>query len=235
MQEPATYECENEEIDNFQGFTKSSEFNCPGSEYDTWVDSWYSFTPTETRMYSIEIEELNANIFDVRIGVFSGAIGSLTSLTGCATRYFSATLNMGETYYINTRGASETTEYRLCVYEFPDTPSNDEPATADTLLTSTFEVCENAAVGYTTNASFTSESICSTSNPDVWYSFTPTKTGEYTFRADHLNGSAPLYIGIYSGTPGFLNAFPEEPTSPTLQCQDIVLADLDAGTCNLRM
>ena len=38
----ATYECENSEISNFQGFTKSAEFNCV--DYDFWVDSWYTFT-----------------------------------------------------------------------------------------------------------------------------------------------------------------------------------------------
>lgn len=223
-----SYVCENEETDNFVGFTKSPEFaTCPG--YDNWVDSWYTFTPTETRQYSIEVEALTGSIFDVRIGVFSGTIGNLNSMTGCATRYFSATLTMGQTYYINTRGASASTQYRLCVYPFPDAPSNDEPANADVLLESTFDVCENASVGYTTNATYTSEAECSTSNPDVWYSFTPTETGEYTFRADLVNGSTPLYIGVYSGTPGFLNPFLEEPTSPTLQCQDIVLADLTAG------
>lgn len=225
-----SFTCENEVTGNFVGFTKSAEFEvCPGAEYANWVDSWYAFTPTETRDYSIEIETLNGSVFDVRIGVFSGTIGNLSSMTGCATRYFSATLTMGQTYYINTRGASESTEYRLCVYPFPDTPTNDEPETADVLLESTFEVCENASIGYTTNATYTSEVECSTSNPDVWYSFTPTESGEYTFRADLVNGATPLYIGVYSGTPGFLNPFPETTTSPTIQCQDIVLADLSAG------
>ena len=225
-----SYDCENAEIDDFQGFTKSAEFNCPGSDYDNWVDSWYTFTPTETGEYSIEIEAQNTSNLNVRIGIFTGSPGSLTSITGCATRYFNAILNMGETYYINARGASESTQYRLCVYEFPDAPSNDEPANADVLLESTFDVCENTSTGYTTNATFTNESICSTSNPDVWYTFTPSQNGEYTFKANLVNGAMPLYIGVYSGTPGFLNAFAEEPTSPTLQCEDIVLADLDAGT-----
>lgn len=222
-----TYVCENEETGNFTGFTRSSEFICTG--YDGWIDSWYTFTPTETREYAIEIEALNTSDFDVRIGIFTGTPGNLTSVTGCATRYYSATLNNGQTYYINTRGASEGTQYRLCVYPFPLTPSNNNPANADTLLESTFEVCENSVTGYTTNATYTNEVICSTSNPDVWYSFTPSETSEYTFKANLVNGAMPLYIGIYSGTPGFLNAIAEGPTSPTLQCSDIVLADLTAG------
>lgn len=226
----ATYDCENAEIDDFQGFTRSAEFNCPGSEYDNWIDSWYTFTPAETRTYSIEIEALNADSFStVRIGIFTGTPGNLTSQSGCATRYYSGTLNSGETYYINTRGASASVQYRMCVYAFPDAPTNDEPANADTLLLSTFEVCENPSIGYTTNATFTSEVTCSTSNPDVWYTFTASETAEYTFKADLLNGAMPLYIGVYTGTPGFLNAIPESPTSPTLQCEDVVLADLTAG------
>ncbi|MCK7590370.1 T9SS type A sorting domain-containing protein [Subsaxibacter sp. CAU 1640] len=225
----ATYDCENAEIDDFQGFTKSSEFNCPGSDYDNWIDSWYTFTPTETRVYSIEIEALTGSVQDVRIGIFTGTPGSLNSQTGCATRYYSATLNTGQTYYINTRGASVNTQYRMCVYAFPEQPSNDEPANADTLVISTFDVCENVSVGYTSSATHTNESTCSPSNPDVWYTFTPAATAEYTFKATHLNGSAPLYIGVYSGTPGFLNALSETYPSPTEQCQNIVLADLTGG------
>lgn len=224
-----TYNCENEVTGDFTGFTKSLEFTtCPG--YDNWIDSWYAFTPTETREYSIEIESLNSSDFDVRIGIFSGVIGNLTSMSGCATRYFNATLNIGETYYINTRGATENTQYRLCIYPFPDTPSNDEPDAADILLESTFEVCENTSIGHTASATHSNEAICSTSNLDVWYSFTPSETAEYTFKAELENGAMPLYIGLYTGEPGFLNPIPEEPTSPTLQCEDIVLADLTAGT-----
>lgn len=226
-----TYVCENEVIDDLAGFTQSAEFDvCPDPAYDSWADSWYTFTPTETRIYAFEIESLTGSVFDVRIGVYSGSPGSLTSMTGCSTRYFSGDLTMGETYYINARGATQSTMYRLCIYPFPETPSNDEPANADNLLESTFEVCENAALGYTTSANHTSEVICATSNPDVWYTFTPTETGEYTFRADLENGSMPLFIGLYFGTPGFLNPIAEGPTSPTLQCSDIVLADLTAGT-----
>lgn len=225
-----TYECENEELGNFEGFTKSAEFTCAGPEYADWVDAWYEFTPVETRIFAIEIESTNSSDFDVRLAIYSGTPNNLNGVsTGCATRYASNTLNEGETYYINVRGALETTGFRLCIYPFPSAPSNDEPANADTLVESTFDVCENPSTGYTTNATFTSESICSTSNPDVWYSFTPSETAEYTFRADLINGATPLYIGVYSGTPGFLNAFVEEPTSPTLQCSDIVLADLNAG------
>ncbi|MFL0354239.1 T9SS type A sorting domain-containing protein [Xanthomarina sp. GH4-25] len=225
-----TYACENEETGDFTGFTKSAEFTCAGSEYDYWVDAWYTITPSETRLYAIEIEELNGFVFDVRLALFTGTPGNLTNNSGCATRYHSSVLNMGETYYLHVRAAYTATQYRVCVYPFPDTPSNDEPANADTLIESTFEVCENPSTGHTANATFTSEVVCSTSNPDVWYSFTPTETAEYTFKASLLNGATPLYIGIYSGTPGFLNAFVEEPTSPTIQCQDIVLADLTAGT-----
>ncbi|WP_370227496.1 T9SS type A sorting domain-containing protein [Mesoflavibacter sp.] len=228
--ESLTYECENEQTGDFYGFTKSSEFTtCPSSDYDNWVDSWYSFTPTQTQDYAIKIEELSGNTLNVRIGVYSGSVGNLTSMTGCSTRYFSATLVMGQTYYINTRGANESTEYRLCVYPLPDAPSNDEPSTADELSNSTYEVCQSAALGYTTNATHSNEAECSNSNPDVWYTFTAPETGEYTFKADLVNGSTPLYLAIYSGTPGFLNPFQESPTSPLIQCQDIILADLVAN------
>lgn len=224
-----TYNCENAETGDFQGFTKSAEFTCFG--YDNWVDSWYAFTPIETKKYSIEIESLNASSLNsVRIGIFTGTPGNLTSQTGCATRYFSGNLNSGQTYYINVRGASANIQYRMCVYAFPDPPINDEPDNAEALTESTFEVCENTTVGYTANASYTYETICSNSNPDVWYTFTPTETTEYSFRADLINGTTPLYIGVYTGTPGYLNAIAESPTSPTLQCEDIVLADLTAGT-----
>jgi len=223
----ATYECENSEISNFQGFTKSAEFNCV--DYDFWVDSWYTFTPTETKMYAIEIESLNSNNQNVRIGIFTGTPGNLTSQTGCATRYYSAVLNSGQTYYINARGASETTQYRMCVYPFPDSPDNNDTANAEEILESTIDMCENSVVGYTANASTSGESYCTNSNPDVWYTFTPTESAEYTFSASLVNGAAPLSISLYNGTPGFLNPLSEEFPSQTNQCEDIVLGDLEAN------
>lgn len=222
-----TFDCENAALDDFEGFTKSPEFTCVS--YDGWVDSWYTFTPAGTEVYALEIESTNSSNQDVRIGIYTGTPGSLTSITGCATRYYSGTLNAGQTYYINARGASVSTAYRLCAYKFPATPTNDEPEQADVLTESTFEVCENAVIGHTTSGSYTNETTCSTSNPDVWYAFTPSETAEYTFRADLVNGAMPLYIGIYTGTPGFLNPIGEGTTSPTLQCSDMVLADLTAG------
>ena len=104
-------------------------------------------------MYAIEIESLNSNNQNVRIGIFTGTPGNLTSQTGCATRYYSAVLNSGQTYYINARGASETTQYRMCVYPFPDSPDNNDTANAEEILESTIDMCENSVVGYTANAS----------------------------------------------------------------------------------
>ncbi|MFD1017457.1 T9SS type A sorting domain-containing protein [Winogradskyella rapida] len=222
------FNCENEKTGNFAGFTKSEEFTCLSSEYDEWIDVWYSFTPTETQTYAIETEALNGSTYDVRIAIFTGTPGNLTTTSGCSTRYSNMTLNSGETYYIHLRGAFENTQYRLCVYPFPEAPINDEPLNADRLEESTFEVCEYPSLGYTTSATYSSETICSTSNPDVWYKFTPSETAEYTFKTTLVNGSTPTYIGIYSGTPGYLNALSEDYPSPTVQCQDIVLANLNA-------
>ncbi|WP_372752716.1 T9SS type A sorting domain-containing protein [Mariniflexile sp.] len=219
-----TYICENEKTGDFMGFTRSLEFTC--GESNGWIDSWYAFTPTETKVYSIEIEALNGSSLDVRIGIFSGTPGSLVSQTGCSTRYYSAQLTSGQTYYINTRGASASTQYRLCVYPFPNPPSNDEPLNAVNVLESTFDVCENPTRGYTTSATHSTEAICSSSNSDVWYRFTPNETAEYTFKTTHVNGNAPLSIAVYSGTPGYLNPLSEDYPSPTAHCQDIVLADL---------
>ncbi|MHA7942085.1 T9SS type A sorting domain-containing protein [Formosa sp. 3Alg 14/1] len=225
----ATYNCENEVTGDFFGFTKSPEFTCTEPGYDSWTDAWYTFTPTKTGKYSVEIESLNTSDNYVRVNIFTGIPGALTSQTGCSTRYYSNTFNSGQTYYINVRGADPSIKYRLCAYEFPDAPSNDEPSNADVLLESTFDVCQNPAVGYTTEASHSSESICSPTNADVWYTFTPGESGEYTFKTSLINGSARTYISIYDGTPGYLNAFPETVTSPTIQCEDVLLADLTAG------
>ena len=224
-----TYDCENEQTGDFFGFTKSPEFTCTEDGYNSWTDAWYTFTPTKTGKYSVEIESLNTSDLYVRLNIFTGIPGALTSQSGCATRYYSGIFNSGQTYYINVRGADPSIKYRLCAYEFPDAPSNDEPDNADVLITSTFDVCENPSVGHTASATHSSEAICSTSNLDVWYTFTPTTSGEYTFKTTLLNGDTLTYIGIYSGTPGYLNPLPETTTSPTLQCEDVLLADLTAG------
>ncbi|MFV0304060.1 MAG: fibronectin type III domain-containing protein [Moheibacter sp.] len=193
------YNCENSISGTFEGATQSEEFPCDIPTYSEFVDLWYKIVPTETGRYSFSLNipsTATGNLF-----IWHEVNGELNQLTsGCLTRFVARDLVAGETYYISIGSAETTTPFELCIQLFPES-ENDEPADAILLTESTTDECENAIEGNTALATHSNDSECSTGQIDVWYTFTPTQTAEYTLRRSIISGTAPTYISVYSGTP----------------------------------
>lgn len=215
------YMCNNAITGDFAGATRSPEFPCANPAYDDYNDLWYRFTPETSGTYAFSIEALNDE--DMSMYIFGGSSIDLIPLsTGCISRYASLELEANVTYFVAAASAEPTAQYSLCVFKFPEVPVNDEIANATVLLESEDRECNNIMEGYTASATFSSDSACSSATIDVWYTFTPAETGEYTFRRRFLNGSSVTGVSVYSGTPGNLTAL-------TACGSQRVLADLTQG------
>lgn len=217
------YHCANAVTGTFEGATRSPEFPCNTPLYTNYKDLWYKLIPTEGGRHSFSLTLTNGSTNGNMFVWHQEANGSLTQISlGCLTRFTAQDLVAGETYFISIASTIPTLGFTLCVKKFPQS-TNDEPAVAQQLLESTYKVCENAIEGNTALATHSSDSACTSSTTDVWYTFTPTRTAEYTFKRTYLNGSAPTGITVYSGTPGNL-------TMLTATCGgQIVLVNLTAG------
>tara|TARA_R110002124_G_scaffold5301_1_gene33225 strand:- start:242433 stop:246335 length:3903 start_codon:yes stop_codon:yes gene_type:complete len=213
--------CNNAITGDFVGATQSVEFPCTGPTYSNYNDIWYRFTPTESGIYAFGLDAVNGD--DMNMFVFEGSSVDLMAISsGCSTRFTAETLEAGVTYFVSIASPTPNAEFSLCVYKYPETPVNDEIANAQVLLESDDRTCNNILSGYTGSATFSTDSACSSATVDVWYTFTPSETGEYTFRRRFVNGSAVTGVSVYSGTPGNL-------TSLTACGGQRVLADLVQG------
>ena len=202
------YNCNNAITGDFQGATKSEEFPCNLPDYDTYTDLWYRFTPTESAEYAFGVEQTTGD--PISMFVFGGSSVNLEPISvGCSTRFTSVNLTAGETYFVAVASPVPTAQYSLCVSQFPETPANDEPSGAIELTESTDGTCNNAIQGYTASASYSTDSACSPNTEDVWYSFVPNTTANYTFKRTIINGGATTAVSVYSGTPGDMTQLTE--------------------------
>ncbi|OAB77380.1 fibronectin type III domain-containing protein [Cochleicola gelatinilyticus] len=216
------YTCANAITGNYEGATQSEEYVCTAPDYSDYNDLWYRFTPETSGLYAFRLDAPNAD--EMNMFVFEGSTVELTPISsGCSTRYTARELNAGETYFVAIASNEPLAEFSLCVSKFPEVPANDEITNALVLLESDDDTCNNAVSGYTASATYSDDSNCTDSNVDVWYTFVPEQTGEYTFRRRFLNGANPTRVSVYEGTPGNL-------TPLTEGCGELrVLADLVAG------
>lgn len=205
LTESIDYNCNNAIMGDFTGATHSNNYVCTVPLYDNYVDLWYRFTPSETKEYAFALETTGNEA--LAMFLYEGTSSNPEVISaGCETRYVIRPLNAGQTYFVSIASPEESTNFSLCAYALPDVPDNDEPAGAFELLESIDDTCNNAITGYTASSTHSMDAACPTSTNDVWYTFTPAETGEYTFRRRFLNGSATTGISVYEGTPGNLTA-----------------------------
>jgi hypothetical protein len=206
------YMCNNAITGDFVGATRTTNYPCTNPAYDAYKDLWYRFTPTESGKYAFSIESLTGE--DVNIFIFEGSSVDLQPISaGCSTRYTAPELNGGETYFVSISSPEPNTQFSLCVYKFPEVPVNDEPTGAIMLTESDDYSCNNGLEGYTASATHSIDVDCGVDFLDVWYTFVPTQTANYTFRKTLVNGTAPTYVAVYSGAPGSLTRISDECTT----------------------
>ena len=188
--------------------TASGQDDCSTSNPDVW----YSFTPAMTGDYGINVvETMDFGSSSTYVYVFTGICGgALTDVTSsCFSTGSTINVTMGTTYLVNVRSTSSTTgvNFDLCVYKLPPPPANDTCSGAFILMESGTS-CDNAASGTTVSAtaSTVADSSCSTSNSDVWYTFSPALTADYIFSVTETMdfGSSSTYVSVYSGACGAL-------------------------------
>ncbi|QNJ98424.1 fibronectin type III domain-containing protein [Constantimarinum furrinae] len=217
------YTCNNAIIGDFAGATQSADFPCTGPTYSNFNDLWYRFIPTESGEYAFATENVTGE--DVSMFVFEGYTGNFTALSGgCSTRYTIQNLNAGQTYFVSVASDVETAQFSLCVYKMPEVPANDEPIGAFSITESNNNSCNNAVSGYTASSTHSADSECGATTNDVWYTFVPNSTANYTFRRDIINGGGVTSLSVYEGTPGNLTQVTENCTS-YLQTVDLVAGE----------
>jgi len=217
------YTCNNAITGDFTGATKSEEFPCTIPTYDDYTDLWYRFTPTASGEYALGIK--NPNGEDMNMSIWEGGSNNLEQIgSGCSTRFTSLELNAGETYFVAIASPVPSAQYSLCVSQYPEIPANDEPIGAFELIESTDSNCNNAVEGYTASATYSSDSDCSSETDDVWYSFVPDATANYTFKRTVINGGAVTSTSVYSGTPGNMTQLTEGCTT-YLQTVDLTAGE----------
>ncbi|WP_435134542.1 T9SS type A sorting domain-containing protein [Formosa sp. A9] len=202
LEESTSYECENKVTGNFQGFSPSAAITCPGKQ--EFKTLWYRLQPAKTARYAIAVDQLG--IGGVNLFIYEGSASNLTAITsGCSTRYTQMDFEAGKTYYLSITGEFSTTEYAACIFALPEPPSNDEAENAIAMELSTYGECENQMYGHAIGATVSEENACYGNRDDVWYTFTPSATSNYTFILERINNSAVSGVGVYEGTPGNLS------------------------------
>lgn len=176
-------------------------------------DVWFSFVATGTahRVSLTNIVATAGTSVDMGIGVYNGTAGcsSLVLVGSSDPETYNVTgLTAGVTYYVRVYGwgtaATNYNTFNICIGSPPPAPANDLIANAAVLNESPVLTCTNAIAGTTESATHSAEYACSTTDVDVWYTFTPSTTGIYNFSRTVSSGTGNGYISVYSGTSASL-------------------------------
>tara|TARA_R110002072_G_scaffold16233_1_gene63783 strand:- start:81990 stop:85844 length:3855 start_codon:yes stop_codon:yes gene_type:complete len=217
------YTCNNARTGDFVNATQSEEFPCASPTFGDFKDLWFRFTPDSSGEHAFALENITGE--DMNMYVYEGSsVNPIPINSGCSTHYITTALQAGTTYFVSIASDVPTAQYELCVFPLPPTPSNDETTGAIALTESTDNSCSNATGGYTASATHSVESECGADSLDVWYTFTPTTTANYTFRRDIINGGGVTYMSVYEGTPSNLTQITDSCTS-YLQTVDLVAGE----------
>lgn len=217
------YSCNNAISGDFLGATQSDEYPCTSPVYEDFSDLWFRFTPDATGEYAFSLENVTGE--EMNMFLFEGSsVNPISIVGGCSTRYVTEHLEEGVTYFVSIASEVLTAQFELCVYPLPPVPVNDETTGALVINESTDNSCNNAVSGYTASATHSIESECSSESLDVWYTFTPTNTANYTFRRDIIQGGGVTFVSVYEGTPGNLTQLTELCTS-YLQTVDLIAGE----------
>ncbi len=201
LTESTTTACNNALAGTTISATHSTEYACSTTD----VDVWYTFTPASTGNY-IFSRAVVSGTGNGYVSVYSGTPAALVRLnTSCSSTTFIQALTAGTTYYVSVSSTSTSPlSFNLCALLAPPAPANDLIANAAVLTESPAATCANAVAGTTLSATHSTEYACSTTDVDVWYTFTPASTGNYIFSRAVVSGTGNGYVSIYSGTPAAL-------------------------------
>lgn len=172
----------------------------PGCGATNKLDVWYKFV-AQSSTQTITVSSAPSQ---VRLELFSGTCGSLTSIACGNTSIISTSLTTGNTYYIRVYTQnSNTGSFNICVTHAP--PVNDD-CSAAVSLTSNTSCINTAGTLNLATANVTTPLGCFAAGTyyDVWYSFVAANTTEtVTVSGLGANITNPQ-IQIYGGTCGSL-------------------------------
>ncbi|MEJ7625676.1 MAG: T9SS type A sorting domain-containing protein [Ferruginibacter sp.] len=202
-----------------------TETSCVTSTIDN-DDIFYTFTATATTQV-LRFSGLTATFgTTTTLGyhIFTGTCGSLTQLTSCSNSFGSAGagstnitgLTVGTSYTLRlfTGSSDNSGTFNFCIQDALLPPANDECAGAIAMpVTPSGTACNFTAVntGGATQSTVTGQANACTStgiDDDVFYTFTSTIAGTYTFSYNSLvaiTGTASTVgMNVYTGTCGSL-------------------------------
>ena len=211
--------CGNAAMGTTSGATITAGGTCTG----TTPDVWYTFTPTTTGGYALNVTEIfETGTGTTYVALYSGACGGLTQIgTSCTSTSLQALLTANVTYYVSVRYTATNgtyVDFSLCGYELPAGPANDACTSPSVLPLSSSSACATPAMGTTQSAVPSSVGACSSTTPDVWYTFTPPTSGGYaiTVTSTFNSSTGVTYATLYSGTCGALTQFGTSCTTTTV-------------------
>lgn len=183
------------------------------------ADGWYSFTPTATATYTIDLTA--GTITDSGMSISTAASGCTnpTQLlcdddSGAGTMsQIVTTLTAGTTYFIRIwEYSSGTGTFSICITQGappPAAPANDNCAGAYTVAVNSGQTCTSQTGGTVAGATASGIAMGScfgTADDDVWYSFIATNT-THSVNINNVAGSVTdMYHSVYSGSCGSLSA-----------------------------
>ncbi len=181
--------------------TQSSETAPTCSTTGINDDVWYKFTATSTTHF------ISVNYSDnaTTTQVYSGACGSLVAVSCFAGSYGNSnilltTLTPGNTYYVRVYSTTSTagtySNFNICV-STPSVPTNGNCASAIELPCGGSVAGNNALAGVVTLPGSTC-GITSAAQHGVWFTVTPTTSGNVTI--DACGSLFDNYLRVYSGT-----------------------------------
>lgn len=171
-------------------------------------DVWYKFTAANTTS-TITISTLGANFTNPEIQLYSGTIGSFTSMQCGTTTITNSSLTIGTTYYlrvsnVNVSAPAGTVTYNICI-TYP--PVNDECNNATVLYSNTSCINTSATLaGAMPSAGIPLGCAAAGSYYDVWFSFTAASAVSETITLSNLSGISAQRIQLYSGSCGSLTS-----------------------------
>lgn len=210
------------------GLNATMSANTPSCEQEAATgDVWYSFTATATfhkaTLSGITATNANAIYYYYLMTAYSGTCSGLTETAceyglnlGGASADLELNLSgltVGQTYYIQVSGdgaydasfnnVTSSLNFSLCLTSPPPPvpPANDECAAAIAIMGTSATITGNNTIATESMP----ESTCGSTDVanDVWFTFTPTATGNVTIDIDQSN--VDIIAEVLSGTCGALS------------------------------
>ncbi len=189
------------------------------------TDVFYSFTPTVTAVYrSI------ASGYDLGIGIYTGACGSLTEIAAIDNTFAGETIltgmTSGVTYTIMPEGFSAADVGTLTFqFQGPFFPSANDTCATATTVTEPLPYSNTVNVAFNTNTGDFDDDGAG-SGVDAFWSYTPTVSNRYMVVGTNTDAGGTMCIGWWSGVCGALVRI--DVAGPVVS--PIALANCTAGT-----